>query len=702
MHCSRIVPASTALLILSCAGPGGGAASIATPVADADRPAWEEPPIERCVSVRDGATGAELSFDELLDRLAEADAVFLGETHIDETTHRVEQAVYEGLLSRRDGKVVLALEMFERDVQEHLDAYTAGDIDEETFLDNARPWQNYRTAYRPLIERARADGRRVLASNFPRALMMQVAMGGAEALADAPPGQAPAELFPNSPEYHRRTDNAVRGHLASMRSNAEGDDERLFSTQTLWDNAMGDTCARALAENPGHAVLHVNGGFHSGFWDGTVRQFRLRDPDARVLTVDIAVRTSPRSARLVGVQESDFTVFAEARASDLNEGTWAVAVQRELDWRLHLASAARDGAPVPLLIWLGDDGLTAEDGLALWRARLGDECALAVVEPPYRALQEDLSEGGRWFWPDTFAEDVDSMMRGLERIWGYALRHYPVDPGRVVLAGEGTGATVAAAATLLTTRMSVSGVALGPRRYSKVRDFPLPLPEYRDEDSDPERSLRLLVGSADADWWEEELAAYRDVGLDALLERSASDPWAHEVEQENALRTALGLPVRDVSHGDRRHVLPTSDAPRARHWTRLFAMAGSVDGASVAVLESPPRSSRFPRPPPTSPTRFRAVPAPSAARPSSRCPRTHRPRRPKPGSRSKPTTRSPRRAASTASASPAPAPTGHFPRCSKSSRAPAAGTCSSSLPPSTPVAPNCAHSRAACATSRTA
>ena len=96
--------------------------------------------------------------------------MFLGETHDDETTHRLELAVYEGLLQRKPRQVVLAMEMFERDVQQVLDDYLAGRIDEAAFLAQSRPWGNYHTAYRPLIELAKQTQGPVIASNFPRPL----------------------------------------------------------------------------------------------------------------------------------------------------------------------------------------------------------------------------------------------------------------------------------------------------------------------------------------------------------------------------------------------------------------------------------------------------------------------------------------------------------------------------------------------------
>ena len=131
------------------------------------RSAWDAVPIERAVSIRDGRTGKSLSWKDMVRDLASADVVFLGETHLDESTHRVEYEVFKSLLAQKQNKVILSMEMFERDVQKQLDAYLAGEIDEKKFLANSRPWGNYRSAYRPLIEAAKTAKTRVVAANFP-------------------------------------------------------------------------------------------------------------------------------------------------------------------------------------------------------------------------------------------------------------------------------------------------------------------------------------------------------------------------------------------------------------------------------------------------------------------------------------------------------------------------------------------------------
>ncbi len=262
--------------------------------------AWQPPPLDACSSVRDGHSGQTVPFEQMMKDLATADVIFLGETHTDDTTHRIESSVYGRLLKLREHKVVLALEMFERDVQHHLDDYLAGRVNEAAFLAATRPWGNYQEAYRPLVEAARKAGTPVVASNFPQPLRMRMMREGKQVLSHLGEQNAwaPRELLPNSELYWKRTDNAVRGHTGMMRA-MEGED-RLYTTQSLWDNSMGESCASALDRYPGYSVLHVNGGFHSAYWDGTVRQLKQRKPDAKVKTVSIMPAANPTSERLRG------------------------------------------------------------------------------------------------------------------------------------------------------------------------------------------------------------------------------------------------------------------------------------------------------------------------------------------------------------------------------------------------------------------
>jgi len=535
--------------------------------------------------------------DEMLDRAVQSDVVFFGETHIDETTHTLELAVYKGLIRRTKGRVVLAMEMFQRDVQPVLDSYLAGEIDEATFLEKARPWGNYRTAYRPLIETAKREGLPVVASNVPDSIRRRVAFGGRKALdklSGEERGFLATELKPNSEAYWKRFARVVRGH---MRRIVQGSPERrLLSSQSLWDNTMGESCARAVERHPGWIVLHINGGFHSQFREGTVGQLLARRPAARVTVIEASpVDDFTAVASWFNPKRADFLAVVESRAHGLNEGVHAVRVSPALRYRISLPKGASDAKPAPLLIWLPADGLRSKDGLVRWRQALGDHAALVVVEPPYPQVEEDLSLGGRWIWGDTFNEDLGMLEEGLTAICGYVLRHYPIDPSRILLAGEGTGATVVAAASLYASDLAVPALAVAPKRFGQLHRLPLPGPRDAGPGGalgplpNPTHALRVLALARDKDWWTREAAEHKEAGLGTQVLDAGTGGWQLAALVEKKVRRALGLAPQVISgaKADQPGLLlvRSQSTPRARHWALRLGLLAQKAGRKAAVVE---------------------------------------------------------------------------------------------------------------------
>jgi len=561
-------------------------AACATP-----RPPWHPPAplappaIDDSVWIIDEDAGREVDLDAMVGRLAQEEVVFFGETHLDENTHRLELAVYEGLIARTGGKVVLAMEMFERDVQPALDDYLAGRIDEQEFMVKARVWSNYRTGYRALIEEAKRRGLPVVASNAPRSMLRKVGMGGREAFDALPPEERallPDELLPTGEAYWERVARAVRGHAMG----GTDPDARLTSAQSLWDNTMGDSCAKALARWPGWVVLHVNGGFHSQYRDGTVHQLLARRPETRVAVLEAVPVDEFRGFDPFGnANRADYLAYVRRRASGLSEGFEAVIVAPELRFRLHVPPRADDAHPVPLLVWLPDDGFRAADGLSLWAAALGNEAALAVVEAPYPVVGDDQVQGGRWFWPETFDHDLGVLGGALPEIVAYVTRYYPVDRARVVIAGAGTGATVVAATALYAGDPGLAWIAAAPRRHGKLRMLGLPGPAERD-------GLRVLVPEEDRGWWEKEAEDYGSVGLTVAVEPAPANAWERLRATEDAVRMALGAPSRPAVAGEPTVLVLETDTPRARDWAYRYALrldgpvtvAGPEEGAEGTVL----------------------------------------------------------------------------------------------------------------------
>jgi len=223
-------------------------------------------------------------FETMLADLARADAVFVGEQHDDANTHRLELAIVEGL-TRRGVSVVVALEMFERDVQSQVEGYAAGRITEEQFLKDSRPWPRYASDYRPLIEFARAHHLPIVASNVPRRIASDVSKNGMPAIeklgSDDRAFAAREVQCPTSGDYYQRFGEAMGGH--------EGANANFYFAQCVKDETMGESVATAFQKNATGRVtiVHVNGAFHSDFGEGTADSARRRMPGRRIAVVSM-------------------------------------------------------------------------------------------------------------------------------------------------------------------------------------------------------------------------------------------------------------------------------------------------------------------------------------------------------------------------------------------------------------------------------
>jgi uncharacterized iron-regulated protein len=235
-------------------------------------------------------------FETMLADLARADVVLIGEQHDDSNTHRLEAAVLQGLM-RRHVPVIVSLEMFERDVQPQLDAYLAGSMNEEEFLQKSRPWPRYATDYRPLVEMARAHGWKVVAANVPRPLAADVSKAGQPALEKLQPAErAMGALDLQCPldGYYTRFAETMGSHAGTGNTGASGEEqratiERYYLAQCLKDETMAESIAGAFdrqAARPG-TIVHYTGSFHTDFGTGTAERVQRRLPGRRIALVSM-------------------------------------------------------------------------------------------------------------------------------------------------------------------------------------------------------------------------------------------------------------------------------------------------------------------------------------------------------------------------------------------------------------------------------
>jgi uncharacterized iron-regulated protein len=243
--------------------------------------------------VFDTTQGRFVDFELMLADVVTADLVFVGEEHDSLNTHRLEAAILDGLLRRKAAPAV-SLEMFERDVQQLLDAYLAGGLQEAEMLKSARPWPRYATDYRPLVELAREQRWPVIAANVPRRIASAVAKSGREALGSLPDADRPfvaRDLQCPFDAYFDRFAATMKDHPAGTQTPDQQRTllERYYWSQCVKDETMAEAIAAAVERRSAGQgpVVHYNGSFHSDFGLGTAERAMRRLPGRRAVAISV-------------------------------------------------------------------------------------------------------------------------------------------------------------------------------------------------------------------------------------------------------------------------------------------------------------------------------------------------------------------------------------------------------------------------------
>jgi uncharacterized iron-regulated protein len=175
--------------------------------------------------------------------------------------------------------------MFERDIQDTLDAYLKGGIPEEEFLEIARPWPNYHEDYRPLIELAKRKGIPVIAANLPRRAAAAVAMANkiSPEVLGSDSAYIPDTYYLDSEEYYKRF-LATMETMPSRAPMKMRKTEALFKAQVLKDAVMAGSLNAFLDRR----ILFCCGHFHSDYHLGIPYQLQKNHPELKIAVVTFA------------------------------------------------------------------------------------------------------------------------------------------------------------------------------------------------------------------------------------------------------------------------------------------------------------------------------------------------------------------------------------------------------------------------------
>ncbi|RCV93083.1 hypothetical protein DU506_04465 [Vreelandella rituensis] len=231
--------------------------------------------------------GALTPPETLLATAARQEVVMLGERHDEKAHHRWQLHTLAGLHAHRSD-MVIGLEMLPREAQPVLDAWVAGELDEEAFVRRSNwneVWGIDAELYLPILHFARMQQVPLVALNIQPALRQRLAREGWQAVASserhaitAPDAATPAyrerltQIFQHhlAPEEEERTEKEAQQGKAQDSNHAAL--ETFIQAQLAWDRAMADGLATA-AQN-GSLAVGLMGYGHVIYGDGVPHQLQ--------------------------------------------------------------------------------------------------------------------------------------------------------------------------------------------------------------------------------------------------------------------------------------------------------------------------------------------------------------------------------------------------------------------------------------------
>ncbi|HRJ31761.1 MAG TPA: ChaN family lipoprotein [Cyclobacteriaceae bacterium] len=224
--------------------------------------------------------GKPVDYQKMIVEISRADIVLFGELHDNAIVHWLQLQVTKDLF-KINPKLILGFEMFEADNQLVLDEYLNGTIEERHLLHEAKVWDNYKNDYKPLIEFAKLNKLKAIATNVPRRYANLVSRKGIDALTSIQDGgkqfiaPLPIGIDLELPGY--------KSMISSMGSHGTpGNAENIARAQAVKDATMAHFILQNLSTG---IFIHYHGAYHSQNFEGIYWYLKKANPNLKIVTI---------------------------------------------------------------------------------------------------------------------------------------------------------------------------------------------------------------------------------------------------------------------------------------------------------------------------------------------------------------------------------------------------------------------------------
>lgn len=224
------------------------------------------------------AKGKKADIHDLLKATKGKSHIFFGELHNSPIAHWLQLEITKALHETYGDQLILGAEMFETDNQLIIDEYFDDLIQQARFEAECRLWDNYETDYKPILEYAKEEGLRFIATNIPRRYANAVYHGGLNAI-DALSQEAHRFIAPlpipidTSLTTYKEIHEMSKGHTGSY----------MLEAQAVKDATMAHFILRN--SRPGSMFFHLNGAYHTRQREGIIAYLSKKIAGESILTI---------------------------------------------------------------------------------------------------------------------------------------------------------------------------------------------------------------------------------------------------------------------------------------------------------------------------------------------------------------------------------------------------------------------------------
>ncbi len=246
--------------------------------------------------------GKKVNYQKMMKSVKEADIILFGELHNSPIAHWLQYEVSLDLV--KNGNLTFGAEMFEADNQDELNLYLRDSIDNKALDSLARLWTNYKTDYAPLVDMAKNNGQKFIATNIPRMYASMVFKNGFEALDSLTELEKewivplPIEYDPELPCYK---------NMLTMMGGHGG--ENFPKAQAIKDATM----AYFISKNyvVGNKFIHYNGAYHSDNYEGILWYLKKDKPNLIYLTISTVSQANVSQLTKENKGKADFIICVD-------------------------------------------------------------------------------------------------------------------------------------------------------------------------------------------------------------------------------------------------------------------------------------------------------------------------------------------------------------------------------------------------------